>query len=289
MKKIILLAALSLPVISGCATNGVGPIAKMIYSAQTPDTTIEACQSQSFIGGPVQRFESAVFGSTSLKPYYCGSQQFCFAKGYLHAAVSLDKSDNMASVECWKSLDRQALAHELQQQGHQLNWTDRGSLQFELASVSKNVTESFSQRREAIERQVSLWKAAGEHKNVSESKLYEMATLGTREAKNQNITKEEVQQLWKNGAEKAGISLEAIKADVEASRTIEKKTESLTAEKAVSEAARILTDNEAVIDRVQLMQTSARVSGGQHDIKTLSEAIDKNTVSLGQDTKGCEL
>ena len=105
MKKIILIAAMSLPVISGCATNGVGPIAKMIYSAQTPDTTIEACQNQGFIGGPVQRFESAVFGSTSLKPYYCGSQQFCFAKGYLHAAVSLDKSDNIASVECWKSLD----------------------------------------------------------------------------------------------------------------------------------------------------------------------------------------
>ena len=107
---------------------------------------------------------------------------------------------------------RQALAHELQQQGHQLNWTDRGSLQFELASVDKNVTEAFSQRREAIEKQVSEWKATGEHKNVSEPRLYEMAALGTREAKNQDITKEEVQQLWKDGAEKAGTSLEAIKA-----------------------------------------------------------------------------
>jgi hypothetical protein len=105
MKKMILLAALSLPVISGCATNGVGPIAKIIYSAQTPDTTIDTCQNQSFIGGTVQRFESAVFGTTGLKPYYCGSQQFCIAKGYLHSAISLDKSGNIAAIECWKSLD----------------------------------------------------------------------------------------------------------------------------------------------------------------------------------------
>jgi conjugative relaxase-like TrwC/TraI family protein len=183
---------------------------------------------------------------------------------------------------------RQALAHELQQQGHQLNWIDRGNLQFELASVDKNVTAAFSQRREAIEKQVSEWKSAGEHKNVSEPRLYEMAALGTRESKNQDVTKEEVQQLWKEGAEKAGTSLEAIKAGVEAGKSPEKKPESLTAEKAVIEAARILTDKEAVIDRAQLMQTAGRISGGQHDIKSLSEAIDKNVVSLGQDAKGRE-
>jgi hypothetical protein len=105
MKKMILFAALSLPVISGCATNGVGPIAKMIYSAQTPDTTIEACQNQSFVGVPFKRFESAAFGVTGLKPYPCGPKQFCIAKGYLHSAISLDKSGNIAAIECWKSLD----------------------------------------------------------------------------------------------------------------------------------------------------------------------------------------
>lgn len=205
-------------------------------------------------------------------------------------------------------LYRQELANQLQQQGHKIEWTDRGKLQFELAGVNKQAVEQFSQRREAIEKQVAAWKEAGEHKNVSEPKLYEMAALNTRADKDKNVTKEQVEGLWKEGFEKAGTTAEQVKADVEAAKQaqvaqqqenkqaaeakdskVAPQQEKFTADWAVKEAARILTDKEAVIDRAALMQTAARIDGGKHDIKELSAAVESQTVSMGQTERGREL
>ncbi len=205
-------------------------------------------------------------------------------------------------------LYRQELANQLQQQGHKIEWTDRGKLQFELAGVNKQAVEQFSQRREAIENQVAEWKEAGEHKNVSDAKLHEMAALGTRDVKDKNITKEQVEAVWKEGFEKAGTTAEQVKADVEAAKQaqiapqqegkqvteardskVAPQQEKLTAEWATKEAARILTDKEAVIDRASLMQTAARIDGGKHDIKELSAAVDSQIERLGQTDKGREL
>lgn len=191
-------------------------------------------------------------------------------------------------------LYRQELANQLQQQGHTLNWTDRGSLQFELSSVDKTVAEAFSQRREAVEKQVEAWKAAGEHKGVSDSKLHEMAALATRADKDKSITKEVVEQAWRETAASVGTSLEQIRAGVEAAKQQPEQAkpeqpEKPTAEWAVSEASRVLTDKEAVIDRAALLQTAARISGGQHDVKALSGAIDKQTERIGATEKGREL
>ncbi|WP_281184748.1 MobF family relaxase [Trichlorobacter lovleyi] len=189
-------------------------------------------------------------------------------------------------------LYRQELANELQQQGHKIEWTDRATLQFEIASVDKQAIEQFSQRREAIEKQVAAWKEAGEHKNVSEAKLYEMAALNTRADKDKSVTKEQVEGLWKEGFEKAGTSIEKVKGEIEAAKQqpqVAQQQDKLTPEQAVKEAARILTDKEAVIDRAALLQTAARIDGGQHDIKTLSAAVESQTVSLGQTERGREL
>lgn len=193
-------------------------------------------------------------------------------------------------------LYRAELSNQLQQQGHALVWTDRGSLQFELSSVDKNVTEAYSQRREAVEKQVEEWKQSGEHKGVSDAKLHEMAALATRADKDKSITKEAVEQAWRETAAAAGTSLEQIREGVEAAKQQpeqikqgQETTEKPTAEWAVSEAARVLTDKEAVIDRSQLLQTAARISGGQHDVKALSEAIDSQAERIGATEKGREL
>jgi len=193
-------------------------------------------------------------------------------------------------------LYRQELANQLQEMGFQLTWTDRGSLQFEITGIDKNVSEAFSQRREAVERQVEAWKQSGEHRGVSDAKLHEMAALATRADKDKSITKEAVEQAWRETAAAAGTSLEQIREGVEAAKQQpeqakqgQEQPEKPTAEWAVTEAARVLTDKEAVIDRSQLLQTAARISGGQHDVKALSAAIDSQTERIGATEKGREL
>lgn len=184
---------------------------------------------------------------------------------------------------------RSELANQLLKQGHELVWTDRANLQFELKNVPQAAIEQFSQRREAIEAQVKEWKESGQHKGVSEPKLHEMAALGTRETKQKGITKESVEKIWNDGFEKAGTSALQVKNGVEASRSKDNSSPEKTADQVVADAARFLSDKEAIIDRAALVQTAARISGGQHQVKDLNAAVETQTERVGQDLKGREL
>jgi conjugative relaxase-like TrwC/TraI family protein len=186
-------------------------------------------------------------------------------------------------------LYRSELAHELQKQGHELTWTDRDSLQFELKNVPQAAIDQFSQRREAIEAKVAEWKESGLHKGVSEPKLYEMAALGTREVKQKGLSRESVEQMWKEGFEKAGTTIEKVQENLDGSKSVEAFIASTTPEQVVNEAARYLTDKEAIMDRSTLLQTAARISGGQHQSKDLNSVIETQTERIGQDLKGREL
>jgi len=122
-----------------------------------------------------------------------------------------------------------------------------------------------------------------------------MAALGTRNAKDKDLTKEQVEGTQKAIYDKVGASPEEVKEAVESARqqNLQKQREQQAqqeekAENIVNEAARILTDKEAVIDRSQLVKTAAQISGGQHSINDLSAAIDKHAVRLGQDGQGRE-
>jgi len=190
---------------------------------------------------------------------------------------------------------RQELATELVKAGFAIEWTDREQLFFEIKGVDEKLIEAFSQRREQIEQQVAEWKKEGTHKGLPDAKLYEMAALGTRNAKDKDLTKEQVEGTQKAIYDKVGASPEEVKEAVESARqqNLQKQREQQAqqeekAENIVNEAARILTDKEAVIDRSQLVKTAAQISGGQHSINDLSAAIDKHAVRLGQDGQGRE-
>lgn len=189
-------------------------------------------------------------------------------------------------------LQRQDFAYRLQQRGFELEWTDREQLFFELKGVDKDLISAFSQRREAIEAQVAEWKAAGIHKNIPNAKLYEMAALGTRETKDKNITREQVEATQKKVYDKVGLTPESVKQSVESVRQQNinnpKQMEKVDAKDVINEAARILTDKEAVIDRAEMVKVAAQISGGKHSINELTDAIDKHTVRLGQDKWGRE-
>jgi len=89
---------------------------------------------------------------------------------------------------------------------------------FEIKGVDKGLIEAFSQRREAIETQVKEWKAAGMHKNVPDAKLHEMAALGTRNSKDKDLTREQVEGTQKEIYDKVGLTPESVKQSVESVR-----------------------------------------------------------------------
>lgn len=174
-------------------------------------------------------------------------------------------------------LYRQELSNQLQQQGHELQYTNREQQLFEIKAVDQQLIDKFSQRRGAIEKQVEVWKAAGEYKNVSENKLYEMAALETRSAKDHSITKEDVRRQWDNGFRDAGTSPGQVKETIETARQTELNhaaEPTKTAAEVVKAAAEYLSDKEAVTDRATLMHASVKISGGHHSLEELTKAVD---------------
>jgi len=89
----------------------------------------------------------------------------------------------------------------------------------------------------------------------------------------------------------ANTSLSSIKSEVELSKRelAKQDPEKSTAEHCVRESVRVLIDKEAVLDRAQILHHSARISGGQHDLKSLSDAIDRVAERIGATPKGREL
>jgi len=113
------------------------------------------------------------------------------------------------------------LSRRLQVRGYSIEFTDREQMLFEIKGVEQGLIAQFSQRRKAIVTQVELWKASGKHEGVREARLYEMAVLQTRAKKNSELTKKDVEQIWRQGFEAAGTSPEQVKMNIEAAKSTE--------------------------------------------------------------------
>jgi len=112
------------------------------------------------------------------------------------------------------------------------------------------------------------------HKNVPDAKLHEMAALGTRNSKDKDLTREQVEGTQKEIYDKVGLTPESVKQSVESVRQQNldnlKQLEKVDAKDVISEAARILTDKEAVIDRSQFMSDfSTDIRGETQHRRTL--------------------
>ncbi len=187
-------------------------------------------------------------------------------------------------------LYRSELANQLEKQGHSLDWTDRGKLQFEIKGVDAEQIKVFSARREAIEAKVAEWDKKGEYQQLSKAEKYEQANMQTRDAKDPTITTENIKEQWNQGFEKAGTTAEQVKSGIERiqQHNIQQQQQQ-AADKAgvqpghrsiddiVKSAAEGLTAVEAVVSRAVLMQTAAEISGGKHTISDISKSVDANT------------
>ena len=187
-------------------------------------------------------------------------------------------------------LYRAELANQLEKQGHEINWTDRKSLQFEIKSVPEAANKEFSARREAIESKIAEWKSDGKHENLTRGELYEKAALETRAAKTEMQT-EQVKTQWQQGFANAGTTPEAVKSGIEQAQQQnlqqreQGQTHGRTAADIVQSAAQSLTATESTFSHAELLRSAAQISGSQHSIADLKSAIEQNTEKHGYDSK----
>lgn len=199
-------------------------------------------------------------------------------------------------------LYRQELAHLMMERGYEITFTDREQMFFEIKGVDGEVlnrlVEHFSSRREAIETQVAEWQADGKFKGVEYARLYEMAALETRDPKRE-ISRDDLLREWDKGFESVGITREAFREQVEASRDLnldarqqqQPHQQDISAAEVTQQAAAVLVETEAVMDRAALLNAAAKISGGRHSIADLNQAIDggvQDVERMGQDARGRE-
>jgi len=202
-------------------------------------------------------------------------------------------SEPKAIFQDQKSLSllyRQALARQLTERGFGIAITNRDLMHFELAGIDPRLVDYFSSRRREIEEQVELWKSAGKFPGVPEARLYEMATLETRDAK-RRMSREDLVRVFERGFESCGSSLERVRRELEEARVPILSVTQEPAARVVELAARNLTDREAVLDRARLLDQAVRISGGRHEVRELDAALDggaAGVLRLGRNPRGRE-
>uniref|UniRef100_C6DZ94 Conjugative relaxase domain protein n=1 Tax=Geobacter sp. (strain M21) TaxID=443144 RepID=C6DZ94_GEOSM len=204
-------------------------------------------------------------------------------------------------------LARQESICLLRQAGYQVYFTDREKFLFEIEGVSPEEIEFFSKRGAAIEEQVAEWQQEGKYPGVSETLLKQWAAFGTRDHK-LKITIQEIRQKWDQWFVEVGGTAQEVRERIEATKQLGQeadagnsgKTESQpltpthsfppekTAREVLKDASSFLTDKEVIFDRAQLIKTAVRISGGEHDIRQIENALkEKREVHfLGQEPRG---
>ncbi|KAB0669015.1 relaxase domain-containing protein [Oryzomonas sagensis] len=189
------------------------------------------------------------------------------------------------------ALYRQVLANQLMKMGYEIRWTDREQNLFELKAVPQNVIATFSQRREEIEAKVEKWKESGKYdqlkgKGLTDAQIWEKATLATRAAKDKNLTKEMVSEIWEKVFASLGLSSKSFEQSVSGSRLetpalapADERAESII--KIAEQAVSFHNNKEAVIDLAQVIKTCCQLSAGQHSLREIVAAVQASAIELG--------
>lgn len=164
------------------------------------------------------------------------------------------------------------LADRLQALGYELRRSDdKGN--FEVAGISREQIEHFSQRRAGIEAALA---ARGIDIDSASARQKEDATLNTRARK---VDVDHVQLIgeWKERAREIGIDFEAIqaKANEQRGQGGVMRDDRLTGRGAMEFAAAHLIEREAVVGKADLMQAALEHGAGRVSPREVEKAFDK--------------
>lgn len=173
---------------------------------------------------------------------------------------------------------RNELACNLKELGYSITINDKGF--FEIEGIDKSLLEHLSQRSEQIAQQVQVLKESGFYPNANESKLKEIATLGSRAAK-KDVSLEVVREAWAERLQERGVSEAAVLSDVqkagEMAKTAEaeRETPGLNEYDYVRLSVKAHTEQESTFAKEDILRTAGRLSVGEQRIKDLDRAFDE--------------
>lgn len=164
------------------------------------------------------------------------------------------------------------LAERLQALGYDLCRTDEKG-NFEIAGITREQVEHFSQRRAEIEASL---KARGVDLDVATAQQKEDAALMTR-ARKKDVDHVALLDEWLVRAKEVGIDFSAIqaKADERRSQGGVVRDDRLTGRQAMEFAAAHLIEREAVVTRIDLMAAAIEHGAGRVSAAEVQRAFDK--------------
>ncbi|MBI5634461.1 MAG: relaxase domain-containing protein [Nitrospirae bacterium] len=167
---------------------------------------------------------------------------------------------------------RNELAANLKELGYGVK-TDHKGL-FEVKGFDRKLLEHFSQRSEQIAEKISELKNSSLYPNASGQKLREIAALGSRIAK-RDVNSETIKEAWMDRLKEQGYSIERIRGTVhEAGKEMYQSLSKPTGDY-ITQAARIITENESVFTREQILKNASKLSLGEYRMKDLEKAFEQ--------------
>ena len=165
-------------------------------------------------------------------------------------------------------LYRSELAKNLKELGYEIESDNKGF--FEIKGIAKDILDEFSTRSKQIAEK--LTELREKYPYLPEAKLKEMATLESRENK-EEIDMKELKSRWDKQLHDKGI----IKQDIlKTAQDIPKKKEALDTNKIINIAIKILTETEAVVKREDVLKTALKIGIGDYTIQDFELALDNN-------------
>ncbi|MGE3548984.1 MAG: MobF family relaxase [Geobacter sp.] len=173
-----------------------------------------------------------------------------------------------------------AASEAAQKYGIELSVDRGGTVAPEAAGFDKNAAELFSKRQNEIRNADALRERLQERMPHLNSKdLDDLVQLGTRAAKNKDLTEQELVKSHGDQLAAAGMpSLEQMRDNAMALRA-EQQTEKLSAVEIVKQAAEDLSEHQSVFSRSELRQAALKQSVGTLAPAQIEKAIHETTAS----------
>ncbi|MBI3599749.1 MAG: relaxase domain-containing protein, partial [Nitrospinae bacterium] len=188
---------------------------------------------------------------------------------------------------------RNELAASLRELGYSIQSDEKGL--FEIRGIDEKLVDAFSRRSEQIEAKVKELKESGQYLSASESRLREIATLGSRVAK-KDVDMEVVRETWQERIKDLGYTKEKILESVqEAAKQIQEAQKDqikLNEYDYINLSLKVITEQESVFKKEDALKIAGRLSVER--IENLEKAFhelngDREIIRLGKDREENEV
>ena len=177
-------------------------------------------------------------------------------------------------------LYRNELAYQLKNRGYGIEIKDREESFFEIKGVPETIIDEFSSRRKQVEKEVKELKASGKYSDLSDAKIHEIAALGSRVKKEQGVDKILLRKEWMETIKNAsGKSLNNIQK--KSIRLGKKNDKSISLNEAVPRASELITLNDSVFMKKNIMAESAKLTLGNYSTTEIETAF-RNNIAMGK-------